>query len=124
MDLLVITEPAHRLWEIEVKLTLSDWKADIKKGKWTQKSANRESRITRMYYAVPKELADKVPKFVPASTGILAIDGYSRVIRKPKPNLTARPVSDSEFIDLLKSTHYRFWRERRMRAYREGKAEI
>lgn len=66
MDVAVIT-PANYLYEIEIKRTLSDWKADEKKQKW---GISRPC-VSRFYYAIPPSLLDKKPPFVSDDTGII-----------------------------------------------------
>lgn len=68
MDVAIIT-PAHYLYEIEIKRTLSDWKADEHKDKW----GRSRSEISKFYYAIPPELVDKKPEFVDERTGIIII---------------------------------------------------
>lgn len=64
-DLFVISKSRYAT-EIEVKLTLSDWKADFKK----KKHATLKW-IKYFYYAIPEELADKIPNEVDPRYGII-----------------------------------------------------
>ena len=67
-DMLVVTK-AGLMWEIEVKVTLADWRNDQHKRKWRvdqipdardrQWWQNERKKISRFYYAVPRELVKK-----------------------------------------------------------------
>lgn len=81
-DLLMISESGY-ITEVEVKISLSDWKADAKKNKFigTQRQTF-DKYIKSFYYAVPAELVLKAPE-IPAFAGILAYkDGYYSVARE------------------------------------------
>ncbi len=69
MDVAVIT-PAHYLYEVEIKRTLSDWKADEGKDKWKRP----RSEVSKFYYAIPPSLLDKKPGFVSDDTGIILLE--------------------------------------------------
>lgn len=81
MDVAVVT-PSGYLWEVEVKLTKSDWKADLKKEKWEhfEMMLGPETKVpSRFYYCVPPELvAGGIPEWVPEKAGVLVI--------RPQPN--------------------------------------
>lgn len=126
MDLAVVTRPAALLWEMEIKLTAADWKADQTKAKWDRPE---RQRVARMFYAVPTKLLEKQPSFVPVSTGILELY-WSGTRPMAREHRTARPVpapkiTEGQLRTLLESTHYRFWRERehRHRAYQKYLAQ-
>lgn len=68
-DLAVITKSGY-LTEIEIKISISDWKADSKKDKWS----SPRPHVSRFFYAVPERLiADGIPAFVPPRAGILVV---------------------------------------------------
>lgn len=65
IDLFVMRKSGLAI-EVEIKRSISDLKADFKK------SHNHESsRITKMYYAVPKELLKKSIPLIPKDAGII-----------------------------------------------------
>lgn len=110
MDLAIVTKPARLLWEVEVKLSLSDWRADEQKRKW---QSPERARIARFWYAVPRELLERVPAFVTPETGLLALDGHRvQEVRPARISRRSPRVTDGQLMTLLESTHYRFWRER------------
>lgn len=114
MDLAVVTKSRY-LWEVEVKLTASDWRADARKAKWQKP----RPLVSRFFYAVAAELIDDVPEFVPESAGLIAVyEHRTRVVRDARRKRGDR-VSDELFARLLRSTYYRFWEER---VYRHHKA--
>lgn len=62
-DLMWVTNAGYAT-EFEIKISLSDWRADAKKGKWR----GMPSWISRFIYAVPATLG--VPDFVPEFAGV------------------------------------------------------
>lgn len=65
-DLFVVSKSRYAT-EIEVKTSLADWKNDFKK-----KKHQTLKWIKYFYYAVPEELADKIPDEVDPRYGIIA----------------------------------------------------
>ena len=115
MDLAIVTRAGY-LWEVEIKRTLADWRADERKNKWT---APGRRYVTRFFYAVPPQLADEQPVFVPDGTGLLTVSGRDvRLIRdarrKSGPKLEVPQIQQ-----LLMSTYHRFWNERTYRHYEQ-----
>lgn len=114
IDLAVVTKRSRLLWEVEVKLTLADWRADEHKAKWAR--LNMRRTVARMYYAVPRDLLEHCPPFVPPETGLIALwDGRASEVRAAKSVRGTPRVTDAQLLHLMESTHWRFWRERRHR---------
>lgn len=65
IDLFVLRKSGLAI-EIEIKRTISDLKADFKK-----KHNHESSRITKLYYAIPKELLEKSISLIPEDAGII-----------------------------------------------------
>lgn len=118
-DILLVTR-AMKLWEVEVKTSLGDWKADALKGKWSHPNW---SNISRFYYAIPKTLLIEEygvwvpPTFVPEFAGLLTLEQHrDRVkvveIRKPKTlgNYTLKP---QKLTKLYRSAYFRYWATRK-----------
>lgn len=118
MDVAVLS-PAGYLWEIEVKLSLSDWKADQKKRKWINYGGDRR-HVNRFYYAVPKELLEKVPDFVPPEAGLIyfiwgghekrwhAYEHRPAKYKRGKEHKAPEKVRQK----MLQRTYHAFWRSR------------
>lgn len=116
-DLVIVTK-ASRMYEVEVKISMSDWKADVKKDKW---NSRHWQKISRFYYAVSEPLLARgwpdgkyvTPDFVPPWAGVLCMKlVHGRVeikeVRKPK-NLGGQEVLPSVLHRLYRSTYFRFW---------------
>jgi hypothetical protein len=57
-----------RFTEIEIKVTASDLKADFKK-----EHGHRSKYISRLIYAMPKELCEKYSDLIPKNHGIISV---------------------------------------------------
>ena len=113
MDLAVITKAGY-LWEIEIKRSVADWRADERKSKW---SASSRKYVTRFFYAVPPEIVDKQPSFVADDTGLLEIDqNHVRTVRDARRRKGPK-LEPPQIQRLLMSTYYRFWNERNYRHF-------
>jgi hypothetical protein len=66
-DLLVLT-PSGYAWEIEIKTSLADLKADKKKA-----HGHYSNKIKRLYFAVPEDLKDKALEHIPERAGLFVI---------------------------------------------------
>lgn len=110
-DFLVVT-PSGYTWEVEIKISLQDWKADAEKQKW---GSPRIKDLSRFYYAVPDKLLEhNIPEFVPEWAGVLVIKRkngklFIRTVRKPSGK-KGKKLTNSEMLRLYKSTYFRFWR--------------
>ena len=119
MDLAVVT-PARYLWEIEIKTSLSDWKADCKKDKWHRPYyISKRKWIKRFYYCVPLELLEKgaVPEFVPESAGLIGfyVGSLKRIVFKIQReafNNKVESLPDEMVRSLLLHSYRKFWRGR------------
>ena len=116
MDLCVVT-PSGYVWEIEIKLTLSDWKADKNKYKWKPLNESNRKYISRFYYAVPTELIDKAPAFVPPEAGLIEVywsgsRGYKAKIIKPSTYKRGKKITELSLKILMKKVFYKYWAKR------------
>jgi hypothetical protein len=108
--------PSRFLIEVEVKVSLSDFKADAKKAKWaaTDRMAARgtapHGTPKYFYYMVPLELVDSVLPFVRPGAGLLTCTGYHSntgypIIRSKvdaKAEKLAKRVSIKDCLKLVK----------------------
>jgi len=127
-DLVVITKAGY-LTEIEIKISASDWRADLAKDKWrarghyvngvyTPAGSGEIVRptVSRFFYAVPADLVARAPENLPAGSGILAVHqrnrswGYVEVVR-PAVRTKARKLAQNEVNELLSCFYLRWWRQ-------------
>lgn len=111
MDVCVVTDAGY-IWEIEVKTSIEDWRADQFKDKWKHPDI---AKVSRLYYAVPWTLIDKIPAFVGDHIGIIALhvnnNGKGLVARlhreaKSKRGYTLPPA---KMIQLYRTTYFKYW---------------
>lgn len=67
LDLLVLTNNNH-VWEVEIKVSKSDLKADLKK-----RHGHYSNKIRRLYFAVPKELQEDALLLIPERAGLFVV---------------------------------------------------
>ncbi len=67
--------PSRFLIEVEVKVSISDFRADAKKGKWSYREAPSQRQPKFMYYMVPQDLVDKVTVELKPGFGLLTTSG-------------------------------------------------
>lgn len=118
MDFAAVSEAGY-LVEVEIKLTVSDWREDLKKAKWGADYAKFRLIVSRFYYAVPTELLPKAPTWVPKSAGLIAcwLDG-KRVrmkVHREADRAAAHKVGERELGAINASLYHRFW-QRELRA--------
>lgn len=113
-DMLIVTKN-HYLTEIEIKISLSDLKADFKK-----KHQHKDENIKNFYYAFPEEIKEKAIELIPEEAGILIVikkeDGiqYREIecYRKPKINKEAKPINDIVLSKIYRLGYLRYWNYR------------
>jgi hypothetical protein len=118
LDLAVVTHNNY-IWEIEIKISKSDLKADAKK-----KHGHYSNKVKRLYFAVPKELQEDALILIPERAGLFIVDENRRVelIKKPITNVLARPLEQKEIEHLHKLIQMRFWTLKR-NVYYYGKSQ-
>jgi hypothetical protein len=104
-DLLVVTQSMW-CYEIEIKVSKSDIKADMRK-----RHQHRGPVIRKAWFAVPVELAGD--ENIPGYRGVLACSvGLRREcyeVRSPSINKLARKLTPDEYLKLLRLMVYRVW---------------
>jgi hypothetical protein len=112
LDLLVITPSGHG-YEIEIKISKSDLKADLKKP-----HLHNDRRLRELWFAIPESLADAV-EFIPEDAGIIVVTKYQstktsyrydcRVFRQPKRAKSAYQFTIEQQLKLAKLGTMRIW---------------
>ena len=115
-DMLIVTKKCY-LTEVEIKISLSDLKADFKK-----KHQHKNKNIKNFYYAFPEEMKEKAIKLIPEEAGTLIAvkkhlnDGYEyrdiECYRKPKINKEAKPINDIVLSRIYRLGYLRYWNYR------------
>ena len=120
-DFVMVTRAGYGT-ELEVKVSLADWRKDLSKPKWV----GMPGWITRFIYVVPEQFG--VPEFVPAHAGIwhvraqrpqyAAWEGPTRpdcleivVVRAPHV-LGREKVSAPVIGTWHRNLYYRYWEQR------------
>lgn len=119
-DLLALS-PSGYAHEAEIKISLSDVKADLKK---VHQHDDPDNRIKCFWFAMPTDLVDKAEPFVPERAGILEIydtgggrqwPGGVMIRRKAKVNRQAVPWGFEDRYQLMRSVMFRYWQGRQKR---------
>lgn len=115
LDLAVVTKQ-NRLWEIEIKISRADLRADLKK--W---HGHLDNRITRFYFAIPEKLINCVD-LIPDRAGVFVVrEKFVDEIKPAKINSDARKLTDQELSKLYRLAAMRVWSMKR-KFMRGGKA--
>lgn len=115
-DMLIVTKNCY-LTEVEIKISLSDLKADFKK-----EHQHKDENIKNFYYAFPEEMKEKAIELIPEGAGILIAvkkhlnSGYEyrdiECYRKPKINKLAKPINDKVLSMIYRLGYLRYWNYR------------
>lgn len=115
-DMLIVSKN-HYLTEVEIKISLSDLKADFKK-----EHQHKDENIKNFYYAFPEEMKDKAIELIPEEVGILIAvkkhlnSGYEyrdiECYRKPKINKETKPINDIVLSRIYRLGYLRYWNYR------------
>jgi hypothetical protein len=96
-DLLVVTKSGYAT-EVEIKISVSDMKADFAK-----RHHHYSSKIKNLYFAVPKALAEKILPMLPGRAGLLTVDPERNYrVDCVKPAVPQKGVSPLSSYDILK----------------------
>ncbi len=107
LDLIVVTQNRYA-WEIEIKISVADLKADLKK-----KHCHESSKIKRFYFAVPTSLKEKALVLIPKNAGLFIVDEtdnrWVHLVKAPAVNHNARKLNDEEIQKLYELAAMRIW---------------
>ena len=109
-DILAISKE-HFVIEVEVKVSVSDFRKDKKKRKWEMEGGGFLRNVRQFYYAVPKNMVEKIKDDIPRSCGLMAIDDFYHhrlndnvaIIKKAPTNRAAERVTLPTAIRMAKA---------------------
>ena len=106
-DMLMVTKN-YFLREIEIKVSVSDFKADFKK------KHNHEGNIKQFYYAVPYYILDKIKDLVPEQAGILVAvyeneHWQLKRYKKAVDNKSATPIDEEKLNKIFRIGYLKYW---------------
>ena len=106
-DILSVTKNCF-LREIEIKVSVSDFKADF------NKKHNHEGNIKQFYYAVPYYILDKIKDLVPEHAGILvaAYENEHWQLKRHKKaidNKSATPIDEEKLNKIFRIGYLKYW---------------
>lgn len=106
-DMLLVSK-ARYCTEIEVKISLQDWKKDFDK----RKHNRRDERIKYQYYACPMKLAKRFEELnLPEGWGVIGVDDSEGIkILKEAVARDAKKVTDQELLTLARLVCFRIWK--------------
>jgi hypothetical protein len=118
---IIVCRPTGYVAEIEIKVSVADMKADLKK---QHHHVDRQNRIRELYYAIPKKIYDKCIQYIPEEAGIIVVEEYyeellkddfyfATIKRKAKANRFARVLTDKEKLKLAHLGTMRIWNLKR-----------
>lgn len=118
MDMAVITK-SGRLWEVEIKVSKSDLKADLKK-----RRQHNDHRVSRLYFAIPESMAQSI-ELIPERSGVLVVKPDFKVVEIRKPKINAAPALEEKEIQKLQHLlAMRIWGlKRKLNRLRKSKVE-
>lgn len=108
-DLLIIKQSGYAC-EVEIKVSISDLKADFKK------KHNHENELLReLYYAFPTEMYEEAKQYVPEMAGIIIVSKHfnnkiSAFISKPAVAKKSRKLTDVEKLRFARLGAMRVWK--------------
>ncbi|MBN3811688.1 hypothetical protein [Paraburkholderia sp. Ac-20347] len=114
----VMVSRAGYATELEVKISLADWRKDLSKPKWV----GMPGWITRFVYVVPEQLG--VPVWVPEQAGVWHVtparvrsdserpDGYQVVVARAPRVLGREKLPAAVLGTWHKNLYYRYWDQR------------
>ena len=104
---LVVVKPSQWAYEIEIKTSLSDLKAEKKKRYF----AHHSNKFKYLYFAVPENLKEQALELIPERSGLFIVKENEMVIlvRPPKINKNARKLNLNEMKKLYELCQMRIW---------------
>jgi DNA polymerase III psi subunit len=111
-DLLIVSQAGY-CTEVEIKISISDLKADFKK-----EHQHKSKKIKYFYYAIPESLKEKALPLIPDHAGLIIVKShtinvweptYCSIVKSPIVNKNARTLTSDELIKLGHLASMRIW---------------
>ena len=104
---LIVVKPSQWAYEIEIKTSLPDLKAEKKK----RYNAHCSNKFKYLYFAVPEKLKEQALELIPERSGLFIVKENEMVIlvRPPKINKNARKLNLNEMKKLYELCQMRIW---------------
>jgi len=104
-DILAVTQSGYMI-EGEIKITVSDFKADQKKKKW-----GRQNKMRSIYYIVLADIQGKVSSIQrPDGTGLISVyESRIEVVERAKLNPDAEQLTFQRQMNLARLGTMRLW---------------
>lgn len=110
-DLLVCSK-AGFLTEVEIKVSMADWKADFLKKKFVRWNDSGSKLIKYFYYAAPEKLACRYVELqLPAGSGVISVTdtGGVKMLRRAEARPGHRRLTDVEIQTLCRLGAIKAW---------------
>jgi hypothetical protein len=103
-DMLIVT-PSNCCYEVEIKTSRSDLRADLKKG-----HGHNSKLIRKLFFAMPIEMESDI-ELVPERAGIILVGelGIIKKIREAKINTDSIKVTDKQKFQIARLGAMRIW---------------
>lgn len=108
LDMLVIT-PAGYGYEIEIKISKSDFLADMRK-----RHFHDSKRIKKFYYAIPDYLLGKCEKHIPNDCGIISVNNGRAIIIRESKTRNKFKFTPADMLNLTRLGTMRIWALKRI----------
>ena len=105
---LVALSAAGYLTEVEIKISVSDFRRDA--GKWKHRKQVPSPLISAFYYAIPAPMWPKVEAEFPfGRAGLILVDAGRAVVKQKAPARPSRKLTDAEIRQLGRLGTMRYW---------------
>lgn len=117
-DVLVINKD-DSLSEVEIKISVADFRRDSKKQKWHSHGMQQEFKrlITRFYYAMPIEIYERVKDEVPDFAGVIVVRDNrfnpTQTVKRATSNRSCQKLSVEDQLKLARLMCFRYWSNRK-----------
>jgi hypothetical protein len=103
-DLFILT-PGGYAYEVEIKTSRADLKADLKK-----RNGHKSTLLRKLYFAIPEKLKSCID-LIPEHAGILVVSngGFVEKIREAKNDVSAKPLDLNHRLKLAHLGTMRIW---------------
>lgn len=113
---LFLMRPSGIVTEVEIKISVSDFKKDFTK---RHNHVDKQNRVSEFYYALPLSILDKCLEFIPENAGIITCERYidykkeskirTKLYREPKKIKGSRKLTIEEQLKIARLGCMRIW---------------
>lgn len=111
---LLIVQPSNYCYEIEIKISVSDFKREFTHKPAKHKKLENGKYVRKFFFAMPKHIFEKVSDLIPHYAGVILFDPSTQrctVTKQAPVNMGCAKLTGIQRAKIMESVYYTYWNQ-------------